>query len=95
MVDDTDTEDIFEMEDGENSEDNDLPDLQEVSDEDDDNADEVEAAYNNSSECSQARRHMKKDEQTADLRTIFTAEKGHINVHTGEVEDGWWCDICK
>jgi hypothetical protein len=38
---------------------------------------------------------MKKDERTADLRTIFTVEKGHINAHTGEVEDGWWCDVCK
>ena len=46
MVDDTDTDEIFETEDGENSEDDDLPDLQEVSDDEDDNdADEVEAAY--------------------------------------------------
>jgi hypothetical protein len=46
MVDGTDTDDIFKMEDGGNSKDNDLLDLQEVSDdEDDDNVDEVEAAY--------------------------------------------------
>ena len=38
---------------------------------------------------------MKKDERTADLRTIFTEEKGHINVHTGEKEDGWWCSVCR
>jgi hypothetical protein len=31
----------------------------------------------------------------ADVRTVFTEEKGHVNPHTCELEDGWWCDICK
>ncbi|KAG2749562.1 hypothetical protein P692DRAFT_20708651, partial [Suillus brevipes Sb2] len=42
-----------------------------------------------------ARKCLKKDERTADLRTIFTEEKGHKNVHTGKSEDGWWCNVCK
>jgi len=42
----------------------------------------------------QVRKGLKKDERTADLRTVFTEEKGHINSHADEVEDGWWCDIC-
>jgi hypothetical protein len=38
---------------------------------------------------------LKKDERMADLRMIFTEEKGHKNAHTGESEDGWWCNVCK
>ncbi|KAG1839857.1 hypothetical protein C8R48DRAFT_679729 [Suillus tomentosus] len=41
------------------------------------------------------RKSLKKDEQTADLRLIFTEEKGHKNTHTGESEVGWWCNVHK
>ncbi|KAG0692010.1 hypothetical protein DFH29DRAFT_1009607 [Suillus ampliporus] len=40
------------------------------------------------------RKQMKKDECSADFKTIFMQEKGHINPHTQEHEDGWWCEIC-
>ncbi|KAG2094828.1 uncharacterized protein F5147DRAFT_657036 [Suillus discolor] len=41
------------------------------------------------------RKSLKKDKWTADLRLIFTEEKGHKNTHTSESEDGWWCNVCK
>jgi len=50
---------------------------------------------NSLNDDTQIRKSLKKDERTADLRTIFTEEKGHVNVHTGELEDGWWCEVCR
>lgn len=41
------------------------------------------------------RRPTKKDERSADLKTIFTQEKGRMNPHTQEREDGWWCEVCR
>jgi hypothetical protein len=38
---------------------------------------------------------LKKHEYTVNLRTILAEEKGHINPHLCELEDGWWCDICR
>ena len=43
----------------------------------------------------QARKGLKKDERTADLKTVFTEANGHVNPHTGELEDGWSCDVCR
>src|ERR1700710_2794130 len=37
----------------------------------------------------------RKNDRTADLRTIFSEEKGHVNVDTGTSEDGWWCNVCR
>jgi hypothetical protein len=36
-----------------------------------------------------------KDDHTANVRTIFTREKGSVNPDNGEVEDGHWCELCK
>ncbi|KAG2341707.1 hypothetical protein BDR05DRAFT_834915, partial [Suillus weaverae] len=41
------------------------------------------------------RKLMKKDERSADLKTIFTQEKGHMNPHTQERKDSWWCEVCR
>jgi hypothetical protein len=38
---------------------------------------------------------VKKKDLTADLRTVFTEVKGHTNPHSGESEDGWYCEICR
>ncbi|KAG1854401.1 hypothetical protein C8R48DRAFT_675632 [Suillus tomentosus] len=40
------------------------------------------------------RKHKKKEERSGDLKVVFTQEKGRINPHTQEPEDGWWCEIC-
>lgn len=41
------------------------------------------------------RKHKKKEERSGDLKVVFTQEKGRINPHTQEPEDGWWCEICR
>lgn len=70
-----------------------------VANSDDEEAKEAEEAYQQIKAFGDAdrdvRKSLKKDERTADLRMIFTEEKGHKNAHTGESEDGWWCNICK
>src|ERR1700722_1931299 len=43
----------------------------------------------------QVRKGLKKDVHTADLKTVFTKANGHVNPHTGELEDGWSCDVCR
>jgi hypothetical protein len=40
-------------------------------------------------------KHKKKEERSGDLKVVFTQEKGRINPHTQEPEDGWWCEICR
>ncbi|KAG1851982.1 hypothetical protein C8R48DRAFT_676238 [Suillus tomentosus] len=70
-----------------------------VADSGDEEAKEAEEAYQQIKAFGDAdrdvRKSLKKDERTADLRLIFTEEKGHKNTHTGESEDGWWCNVCK
>jgi hypothetical protein len=41
------------------------------------------------------RKSLKKDERTADLKTVFTEAKGHVNPHSGESEDGWYWTVCR
>ncbi|KAG2758103.1 hypothetical protein P692DRAFT_20867005 [Suillus brevipes Sb2] len=41
------------------------------------------------------RKSLRKDERSADLTTVFTFEKGRLNPHTQELENGWWCEVCK
>ena len=43
----------------------------------------------------QSRKGLKKDKRTADLKTVFTKVKGHVNPHTGDIENGWSCDVCR
>ncbi|KAG1798503.1 uncharacterized protein HD556DRAFT_1305965 [Suillus plorans] len=70
-----------------------------VADSGDEEAKEAEEAYQQIKAFGDAdrdvRKSLKKDERTADLWMIFTEEKGHKNTHTGESEDGWWCNVCK
>ncbi|KAG2347647.1 hypothetical protein BDR05DRAFT_945360 [Suillus weaverae] len=40
-------------------------------------------------------KHKMKEERSGDLKVVCTQEKGHINPHTQEHEDGWWCEICR
>ena len=32
---------------------------------------------------------------SADLKTVFTEVKGHVNPHTGDIEDRWSCNVCR
>lgn len=80
--------------------DNDEPSaLEDFSDDEEEDEDNKEEAYERTKvfgdEDRKDRKQTKKDERSADLKTIFTQEKGHINPHTQEREDGWWCEICK
>lgn len=43
----------------------------------------------------QLHKGLKKDKHTADLKTVFTEVKGHVNPHTGDIEDRWSCDVCR
>lgn len=79
------------------------PALEDVSDdeEEDEDEDEVnkEEAYQKTKafgdeDCEDCK-HTKKEERSGDLKVVFTQEKGHINPHTQEREDGWWCEICR
>ena len=36
-----------------------------------------------------------KSDRTADIRTIFKHDKGHVNPDTGATEDGYWCTLCQ
>jgi hypothetical protein len=71
-------------------------DKEEEEDKDKDNKD-LEEAYQRTKafgdEDCEDRKQTKKDECSADLKGIFTQEKGCINPHTQECEDGWWCEI--
>ena len=40
-------------------------------------------------------KECRKDECTADVRTVFQCEKGSINPDTREKENGHWCMLCK
>ena len=43
----------------------------------------------------QLHKGLKKDKHTADLKTVFTEVKGHVNPHTGDIEDRWSCNVCR
>lgn len=77
--------------------DDDAPELEDVIDDEEDTT--AEEAYQRMKKYGDQdrddRKSLKKDERSADLTTIFTAEKGRINPHTQEHEDGWWCEVCK
>ncbi|KAG2340025.1 hypothetical protein BDR05DRAFT_950666 [Suillus weaverae] len=66
---------------------------------DDEEDDEKEEAYQMTKTLSdqdhEDHRSLKKDECSTDLTTIFTFEKDHVNPHTQECENGWWCEVCK
>jgi hypothetical protein len=75
------------------------PALENFSDDEEEDEDNKDEAYERTKafgdEDRKHRKQTKKDERSADLKTIFTQEKGRINPHTQEREDGWWCEICK
>ncbi|KAG1875360.1 hypothetical protein C8R48DRAFT_669625 [Suillus tomentosus] len=62
-------------------------------------ADDTEEAYQKTKSLGdadrQARQTSRRTDRTADLQTIFTEEKGHLNPDTRTPGDGWWCNICK
>jgi hypothetical protein len=77
------------------------PALEDFSDDEEEDSDEdnKDEAYERTKvfgdEDRNHHKQMKKDECSADLKTIFMQEKGRINPHTQEREDGWWCEIYK
>ncbi|KAG1805825.1 uncharacterized protein BJ212DRAFT_1486171 [Suillus subaureus] len=74
--------------------DDDAPELEDAIDDKEDTA--AEEAYQRMKKHGDQDRDncksLKKDEQSADLTIIFIPEKGRINPHTQENEDGWWCE---
>ncbi|KAG1797313.1 uncharacterized protein HD556DRAFT_1440870 [Suillus plorans] len=84
--------------------DEDAPALEDVTDDEEEDAENAENAENEEAyqrtkklgdQDREDRKSLKKDERSADLTTVFTFEKGHINPHTQERENGWWCEVCK
>ena len=79
------------------SADDEPPELEDITDDEED--DDSEEAYQRTKKFGdqdrEDRKGLKKDERSADLTTVFSFEKGRINPHTQEREDGWWCEICK
>jgi hypothetical protein len=75
------------------------PPLEDFTDDEEDNENENEEAYQKTKKLGdqdrEDRKSLKKDERSADLTTVFTFEKGRINPHTQERENGWWCEVCK
>ncbi|KAG2116642.1 uncharacterized protein F5147DRAFT_758226 [Suillus discolor] len=72
------------------------PLLEDFTDDEDENEHEHDEAYQKTKKLGdqdrEDRKSLKKDERSADLTTVFTLEKGRINPHTQESEDGWWCE---
>ncbi|KAG2102329.1 hypothetical protein BD769DRAFT_1367557 [Suillus cothurnatus] len=86
---------------GDNDDDKDAPALEDVMDDEEEDAKnaENEEAYQWTKKLSDQDhedcKSLKKDKYSIDLTTVFTFEKGRINPHTQDCENGWWCEVCK